>query len=418
MSRGTAAALAALWIAGLAAEPAVASPLEMFGFGGRSPGMAGGGVAVASGYESVYLNPAGLAGVRRKRLTLGAAAAQFSLDIDGADAGVDTTTASIIGGALPVTLGGALADRVVLGLGFHIPNKALVRVDRPLIGEPTFALLDNRADAIGINAALGVEISERWSAGAGFLALAQLRGKITVSEDASGAFITSSDQNLITHFAPIAGARYRAAGNLDVGLTARAPSRSDYEIEVDTDVTSIPLSLPELAIAGNAQYDPLTVALGVGWRPSPRLSIIGELEYRRWSAFPRPTENPVIGDQAPPAPGFSDTAVPRLAAEITVVDGSWSLISRAGYAFHLSPAPEMTGPITLLDNHRHVAALGIGLELPGSVPLTLDVWAQVHVLHDRTHDKDPAAFPDEPPFDSVSSGGSVATGGLTLGVDL
>lgn len=395
-----------------------ASPLELFGFGGRSPALAGGGVAVARGYESVYLNPAGLAGVERQRLTFGTAAAHFALEIDEGDAGVDDTTSVLIGGAVPIGLGGALADRVVLGLGFHIPNRALVRVDRPVIGAPTFALLDNRAEAIGINVALGVKVSERLSVGAGVLTLAQLRGRITVSEDAAGAFITRSNQNLITHFAPIAGVRYDATDELRLGLTARAPSRSDYEIEVDTDVTSIPLSLPELAIAGNAQYDPLMVALGAGWRLRPALTLIAELEYRRWSGFPRPTENPVVGDTAPPAPGFSDTVVPRLAVESRFYQGSVDLTGRAGYAFHLSPAPEMSGRITLLDNHRHAASLGLGVELHGPVPLAIDVWAQAHLLQSRTHAKNPDAFEGEPPFTQIRSSGQVFTGGLTVGVEL
>ena len=414
MVRGIALAL----VVTLSTSSAAASPLELFGFGGRSPALAGGGVAVASGYESVYLNPAGLAGVDRQRLTLGTAGARFSLEIDDRDAGIDDTTALLIGGALPIALGGALKDRVVLGLGFHIPNRALVRVDRPITGEPTFAILDNRAEAIGINVGLGVELDERWSAGIGVLTLAQLRGRITVSEDAGGAFITRSDQSLVTHFAPIAGVRFAATDSLRLGLTARAPSRSDYEIEVDTDVTSIPLSLPELAIAGNAQYDPLMIALGAGWQLGPDLAVIGELEYRRWSGFPRPTENPVVGDTAPPAPGFSDTVVPRLAVESLLYRGAVDLTGRAGYAFFLSPAPEMTGEITLLDNHRHAASLGVGIELDGAVPLVIDVWAQAHLLHSRTHDKDPAAFEDEPPVPRVSSSGRVFTGGLTVGVDL
>ena len=56
----------------LSASTATASPLDLFGFGGRSPGMAGTGVALSTGYDSVYLNPAGLADVCCKRLTLGA----------------------------------------------------------------------------------------------------------------------------------------------------------------------------------------------------------------------------------------------------------------------------------------------------------------------------------------------------------
>ena len=104
-----------------------ASPLELFGFGARSPGLAGAGVADPDGFASVYVNPAGLARITRQRFTLGSAGTNFDLKIDGDDAGVKSGTAIILGGAVPIPFGGALANRVVIGLGFHIPNKALVR---------------------------------------------------------------------------------------------------------------------------------------------------------------------------------------------------------------------------------------------------------------------------------------------------
>ena len=63
--------LPGLLIAALTAN-AHASPLDLFGFGGKSPGMVGTGVATANDYDALYLNPAGLALVTRRRLALGA----------------------------------------------------------------------------------------------------------------------------------------------------------------------------------------------------------------------------------------------------------------------------------------------------------------------------------------------------------
>lgn len=410
------AAIAAL----LAVSPAAASPLELFGLGGRSPGLAGAGVASADGFESVYLNPAGLAEITGKRLSIGTAITRFGLTVDNRDAGVDNGTALVLGGALPIPLGGALANRVAIGLGFHIPSRALVRVDRPLVGEPTFAILGNRADTIGIQVGLGFKVNDRLTLGAGFLALAALRGAIIVTNDAAGAFVTRSEQRLKTHYAPLAGARYRLDARWRVGLAVRLPSRSDYDIEVRTDLTSIPLALPELAIAGNAQYDPLIVTAGAAFAARRWLTVLGELDFRRWSGYPRPTENPVVGGEPTPLPEFRDTAVPRIAAEASTRAGAAQITGRLGYALLLSPAPEMTGPITLLDNHRHQISAGAGLSFPGTaIPIRVDAWAQVHLLAGRRHDKDPGEFaPDEPPFSAVDSGGRVVAGGLTLGVDL
>lgn len=392
--------------------PSHASPLELFGFGARSPGLAGGGVADANDYSSVYTNPAGLARVRHKGLAIGTAATRFRLAVNNRRKDIDNGTALIFGGAVPIPLGGALSERVVLGLGFHIPNQALVRVDRPLVGEPTFVLLDNRADSLAVQVALGVRITDRLSVGAGVLILAALAGKITVTNDAAGAFVSQSEQRLETDVAPIVGARYELRADLALGLAARAPSRSDYNIEIETDLTSIPLGLPELAVAGNAQYDPGMVALGAAYVADPRLTLFADLEYRRWSAFPRPTENPVIGGSPTPAPGFHDTVVPRLAAEATRDVGPATLRPRVGYAFFLSPAPQATGEATLLDNHRHMLSAGLGVSLDvGAVPMRFDLWTQVHLLHLRRHTKDSGAM-------RVSSKGQIVAGGLTAGVEL
>ena len=393
-----------------------ASPLELFGFGGRSSGLAGAGVGDPEGFASVYLNPAGLANARAKQLTLGTSAIAFRLRVRGEREAVDRSTALVFGGVVPLPLGGALAERVTIGLGFNVPNGALVRVDRPLVGEPTFVLLDNRADSVAIQVAVGLRVNERLGVGVGVLVLAALAGKITVANDAAGAFVSRSEQRLVTDVAPVVGAHYTLSTKLALGLTLRGPSRSDYDIEIETDLTSIPLSLPELAVAGNAQYDPGMVALGAAYSLNDSLNdsltLLGDLEYRRWSAFPRPTEDPVLGNDPPPSPSFSDTVIPRLSVEANYSIGEHTIRGRTGYAFFLSPAAEMTGEVTLLDNHRHLLAAGLGFDVAvGSVPMSFDVWGQLHLLQPRKHRKQSSG-------EALTARGQVFAAGLTVGAEL
>ena len=86
----------------------------------------------------------------------------------------------------------------------------------------------------------------------------------------------------------------------------------------------------------------------------------------------------------------------------------------------MSPAPEMKGEQSLLDNHRHVAGFGIGIAWPRSLPLRFDAWLQGHILVARQHEKDPSLFPAgaELPFVSADTGGRIIVGGLTVGVEL
>lgn len=67
-----------------ATAAAHASPAEMFGFGARSPGMAGAGVATTADSESVYLNPAGLGEVDGRYVHFTSLVG--NLDLDGGPA--------------------------------------------------------------------------------------------------------------------------------------------------------------------------------------------------------------------------------------------------------------------------------------------------------------------------------------------
>lgn len=420
MSGGNRAALALVALIASTAS-ARASTLDIFGFGGRSPGLAGTGVATADDYDATFLNPAGLAYATHKRATLGVLYGSFDLVLAGQRTDTQPARGSVIGGLVPMPLGGVLKDRVGLGFGFYVPLDTLNKAAAPFPGVPSFALLATRSQVIAIQVAVGVRVKDHLSIGAGVIALAALRGNIDVTTDAAGRFTTFSEERLVTQFAPVLGVRYAMpAKQLTLGATFRAPSRSDFDIEVTSDLgDAIPLSLPPIRIAGNAQYDPLTVATEVAWQARPDLLASLQLQYQRWSAFPLPTENPVSGTPPQAPPGFHDTVVPRLSLEYVHPVGPSRFTGRLGYAFLWSPAPEMRGRQSLLDNHRHLAALGLGWS-DRRTPVRIDVWVQAQYLQFRRHTKDAGLFePDDTlPFMTISTRGHVLASGLTVGVDL
>jgi hypothetical protein len=132
-----------------------------------------------------------------------------------------------------------------------VPSEAINRARAPFPGEPSFVLLESRAFVVGLLVGVGVKVTPRLAVGLSVNALAVLRGTIDVTIDGAGRFTTQSEQRLLTRFAPILGARYRLRDDLDLGLAVRAPSRSDYDITVTSDLgDALPLTLPEIAIAG------------------------------------------------------------------------------------------------------------------------------------------------------------------------
>jgi long-subunit fatty acid transport protein len=397
-----------------------ASTLDLFGFGMRAPALAGTGVATANDYEAVYANPAGLAEVTEKRATVGAVVADFRTKMDGDIVG-GASSGTVLGGVVPMPLGGWAKNRIAIGFGFHVPNEALNRVRAPFPGVPQFALLENRSQVIAVQLGVGVKLGDKLSVGAGVIVLAALRGGIDVTTDANQRFSADSEQRLIAQFAPVLGARWKASPRLTYGLVVRAPVRSDYDIVVTSDLgDTIPLTLPVIRIAGTAQYDPLTVAGEAAWRWRDNVLLVGQLAYHRWSAYPLPTKNPVEATPDQQPADFSDRPVPRVAVEWTHRAGPAALAARAGYAFLWSPAPEMKGQQSLLDNNRHMLGLGFGAALSGKVPVRVDLFTQWHHLQRRTHVKDPALQQDGemPVFDRIRTSGNVFVAGAAIGLDL
>jgi long-chain fatty acid transport protein len=419
--RGTAAIAAATCLA--LAGSARASTMDLFGFGGRSPALAGTGIASSTDYEATFLDPAGLADAHRKGATVGFLYGDFRLDLAGQDTHTSPARGSIIGAVVPIPFGGALKDRVVLGMGFYVPLDTLNKAKAPFPGQPTFALLANRSQVIAVQIAVGLRLDPRWSVGVGVIALAALDGTIAVTTDAAGRFTTFAQEKLVTQLAPVIGTRWHRPGStLAVGGTIRFPSRSDYDIDVVTNLGNVvPIQLPPIRIAGNAQYDPLTVAAEAAWQWQPDVLLSGQLEYQRWSAFPLPTENPVTGDPPQGPTGFHDIVIPRVSIEHTRLVNGAHVALRAGYAFLWSPAPEQTGRQSLLDNDRHLASVGAGIAWPtASIPLHVDAWFQAQYLVFRANRKDAGLFlpGEEIPFDEASTRGHILATGITVGVDL
>lgn len=404
----------------LAPAVADASPLELYSFGGRSSGMAGAGVATAHSFDCVYLNPAGLGAIRHKYLAGGLSYGALKLKLNGEASAGEDTIAVTFGMVVPLALKGRLRDRLTLGLGILVPQRALVRARAPEIGEPTFALLDSRSEVIGIQVALGYVINSRWSVGAGVLALGTLVGAIRVDVDGAGRFITRSEQELRSDFAPVLGVRYAdPRSRYRVGVSARGASSAGYDIEVTNSLgMSLPLALPTFSLAGVPQYDPASLAAELAYALSPSIGASLQLEYKRWSAYPLPTENPLERGDKLPGADFSDTVVPRASVEWIAQYGTTELALRGGYAFLYSPAPEMTGAQSLVDNHRHQLALGLGLGfLETDFPFQFDAWVQVHELVSRSHRKE-AGFLREGLDATIRGTGRIVISGVTIGVQL
>ncbi|WP_438030520.1 OmpP1/FadL family transporter [Sorangium sp. So ce233] len=425
--------IAPLLAAGLALAPpgaALASPEDVLGFGARASAMGATGAAVAEGYEAVHANPALLSLSRERRLTLGMEGAIFDLRAGDRRLPYAPLRGSLIGATVPIPFGGALADRVTIGLGFFAPLDVVVR-GRILYPEtPQFPLAD-RTQSVAVQAALGAAIGRGVRVGGGFAALAALSGSVTVATDTTGRVGTLVEDTLVASYAPILGASYDL-GDYRLGATFRGELVGRFNVVIHAEDLG-GIAVPPLNIAGIAQYDPAEVALEVARVSGPWKVAIGAT-YKRWSDYPGAVEatvrcpdvdpdtgEPFTGSCAAPSPedpGYSDTVVPRVGVERSVaLRPGATAHARGGAFFEASPAPEQTGASNTYDNARLGLSLGYGLALAAPLPrLTLDLFTQVQLLLPRAHRKrgEPGAGAGEDGV--VRTRGVLVAGGTTVGV--
>lgn len=399
-------ALATVLLSVLAAKSARASLPELVSLGTRAPALAGTGVADSIGYEATYQNPAGLA-TGTRNLTLGLVYGGYRTTIDGEPYPIENTLGIVIGGALPLPLGGVMKNRLGLGLGLYLPTGFINRVRVPFPDVARASLLDSRTQIVSILFGAGVRLPWGLQVGGGVLALAALVGNINIQQDGSGRLIAASEQQLTVNYAPIVGVRWQSPGHrVAAGVVFRGVSESSYKITVHTQLgDALPLMLPLIFFSGIAQYDPLQVAAEASVRPTAHLVLTAQACWKRWSAYVYPIDKSTAGSQPLPQPNFHDTVVPRVALEWQpAVLRKVEILLRLGYFFEWSPAPNPPPEDlarNLLDSDRHVITAGIGLRLLGRLPLSISAFGQGHIL-----------------APGARLGGGVGMTGLAVGLDL
>lgn len=423
--RPLAPALALLAAAPFASiAPAAASVPDLFGYGARGQALAGAIVSDPRDHAAVYYNPAALAFEARPGVAFGYQFASFDLRVDDAAQPTRDATATVIGFDLPLPLGGPLAERIAIGGGFVIPTNSVLVADIPRPGDPTFALVANRAQTVTLQAAIGVRPLDDLAIGVGFIALSALDGAIDVAPNAEGRIGSQARDQLVADYAPVFALAARLPAGLALGAVWRGESAARFELPITANLGErFPLPIPTLRIEGVAQYDPAQLTGEIGWRRAD-LRLAAGVSFKRWSAFEAPIAYTAVpaGFPPQPGPGYDDAFEYRGGVEWTPSTEALRFAARAGYQFAASPAPEQRGLHALLDSDRHLVALGGGVSWDR---LRLDVAVQWHHLVERSHRKDPAAIAaagydpeDHPGMPSLSHRGEIVGFAVELGVEL
>jgi long-chain fatty acid transport protein len=340
--------LAALCL--LFARGAHASPEDLFGYGARAQAMGATGAASAEGYEAAYANPALLSRLRARKLSLGLEGAVFDLKAAGDRISYARAKGLVIAVDLPIPFGGALEDRVGVGLAFYTPTDVVVR-GRILYPEtPQYPLLPDRAQSVAIRLGVGADIGHGIKVGAGFAALAEIAGSAVVATDATGRVGTRVEDQLIATYAPTFGVSYDLPLKSDAvwraGLTYRGTLDARFAVLIDATKLSS-LNIPLFNISGLAQYDPAQVALEIA-RETNGLTLAVGATYKRWSGYPGlleptilcPADNPDCGALTPPKIAYDDTIALHAGADWGIpVTRSLTTHARLGIFTDPNPLP-------------------------------------------------------------------------------
>lgn len=394
-----------------------ANPLDSFGYGSRSAALGGAVTADVEDVSANYYNPAGLVRGERLRLEIGYMRALHALAVDGRDNDVDPL-GGILGGV--VAPGRAGPIRFALGIGLHLNDERISRTRSLPQNQPRWELYDNRTHRIFLAAHLAIQPFRWLSIGGGISFMAATRGSVAIGGDVS--LLMPDDETYLRHRvdSDLTSVRYPQLGiqiapdeRWSFGLAYRGEFQLRLELEAtlegeiiagradNPDATRIPGYFHLISDSVNA-FLPQQIALGVAWRPVPRVRVGVDVTWIDWSAYRNPTaltevelridvppgfpgiEVPAgVRGTTPIPPRFVDRLVPRVGVEVRAIClRHVALDVRGGYVFEASPAPDQTGDTNFMDADRHVLSLGLGLLLRRPARwLGADIAIDVHVQH-------------------------------------
>ncbi len=366
----------------IAAGPAEADPADEIGLTPRAAARAGAQAAAADDFSAAYYNPARLSGQP----------AAFSLGYAGGEprAFVDRTSPGRLGSAvfpaefdgttvgLVAPLGGLLKRRVTFGLAAYFPRAAESEIRLYDQSRPQWVRWDEDAGRLVLAPALAVRVWRGLSLGLGGDILSRFIGdaELTVEQSFQDQSQNTVDgrnysNDLHVTFSPIFGAAW-VSGPLELGAYYHHTMELPFHLPIVAWVPSVSKTDP-LAIdaQGVADYSPPRFGLGgsydFGWH---RLKLDGEFDYQLWHLAPPQQYDVTVRSPGLMAeilgksisgtdinPGFRDTWVARLAAELPVGERGRVIL---GGRYRPTPLTAQSGETNYLDNDTLAVSLGGG----------------------------------------------------------
>ncbi len=382
------------------------TPEDMQGVMARTNAMGGAGTALVGDYGGAYYNPATLSYCPTNVAGVDMRHTFYNLSVRGAGAAAFPDGPKPLRNQTRVTTGACvqLPYNVSFGLSFGLGLQDPMTLDQTTPNDrPMFAMYGEALEQLSVAIGVAYRPFRQLSIGFG--------GSILVNSDLAFTAIvpiaydgpdpgTDDDPlsvgiewHLQMNAAPYVGILVSPIDQLRIGFTFRGPLYHNLSTPalVGVSVVGLDLSIP-LRVQSFGWYSPRQFAVGVSGSPIPELTLTADITYYQWGFAPGPFlyVNPDV-DCADPgessvacalnypgvereALGYRDIVVPRLGAEVKLLDGH--LAVRGGYAFRPSAIslPDDARPVNLLDGDVHSVSLGFGYRIgrmPNEAPRAL-----------------------------------------------
>ncbi|MEE2789647.1 MAG: outer membrane protein transport protein [Myxococcota bacterium] len=381
-----------LWCVLVPPVATVASPLEIYGFDGRSVALANAMTTRGDDYTASFYNPA--LATKSDKIIAGAGwmlhVPRLAVRLERApddpkDAPIYPSRRSglTVGGLFP--LGETFGDRLAIAFGIYAPIGAMLEGDLNAPTTPQFYRFHGRANKFVTTFGLGITATQWLSIGVGAQGLADLVGSVDIKLRLSDQRVVGKDAIVEAPFkmAPIVGVLVEPLDELRIGASWRRRIQLDFDVPSALQIDDA-INL-DIGLSGTALFTPDRWSFGLSYRISPaRLLVNTDIVLTRWSTAPDPTLNVELNasgtlleglglaerlDVAGSRPvdlNFKDTWSIRLGVEHQLM--AW-LALRTGYGYEPSPAPPASGAYNYLDPSHHRYALGLGFMVENPIAL-------------------------------------------------
>ncbi|MEZ4301952.1 MAG: hypothetical protein R3B70_43870 [Polyangiaceae bacterium] len=437
---------AALALAILASGSAArAGAFEVFGAGPVAISEAGARAVRATDGTAAFFNPGGLGMGRGVNLQLAPLAAFSTLSLQGETAPVEDAFGFVLAADGTVPFKGFLTERVRAGIALYVPPSSATRLLVTPPEQPQLPYFANRTQRLVVVPAVALKLASWLAVGGGINVLAGVQGPADVRSGASGAPEPRLAIDATTQVALHAGVRVDLSDRVHLGASYRQQFSVPVFVSTKAELGGIELSAD--VDLRHALFDPHTFTLGAAFDLG-RLDVEIDASYSAWSAY----DGPVLGVTAE-LPGarftselrrrdlFHDVVTLRAGAGYGVDIGrSSEIVLHAGAGIEpsiLGAAPQ--GLTSFADGDKLFGGLGASLSLRDVLPRTVRLSAGLGAtfLLDSALQKractalpcpigtvagpdpdDPSAGITNPGYPQLTSGGTLWTGSLGVGVEL